>query len=61
MLLVPSCSVTAVAFWWYDRGLGDLDRAPYCGLPWRTSATTTREAVCGWLVTDVFWRRRRSA
>ena len=24
---------TAVAFWWYDHGLGDFIRAPYCNLP----------------------------
>ena len=24
---------TAVAFWWYDHGLGEFIRAPYCGLP----------------------------
>ena len=23
---------TAVAFWWYEHGLGDFIRAPYCGL-----------------------------
>ena len=24
---------TAVAFWWYDHGLGEFIRAPYCNLP----------------------------
>ncbi len=24
---------TAVAFWWYDHGLGQFIRAPYCGIP----------------------------
>ena len=23
---------TAVAFWWYEHGLGEFIRAPYCGL-----------------------------
>ena len=24
---------TAVAFWWYEHGLGEFIRAPYCDLP----------------------------
>jgi sec-independent protein translocase protein TatC len=44
---------TAVAFWWYDHGLGDFIRAPYCDLPddLRYNAS---DGTCGLLVTDVF-------
>ena len=39
---------TAIAFWWYDHGLGEFIRAPYCGLaddlPRPATATTT--AAC---------------
>jgi sec-independent protein translocase protein TatC len=24
---------TAVCFWWYDHGLGEFIRAPYCSIP----------------------------
>ena len=39
---------TAVAFWWYEHGLGDFIRAPYCGLPATsaTAATTPAAAAC---------------
>jgi sec-independent protein translocase protein TatC len=44
---------TAVAFWWYEHGLGDFIRAPYCGL-----APELRfgdgDTGCGLLITDVF-------
>jgi sec-independent protein translocase protein TatC len=44
---------TAVAFWWYDHGLGDFIRAPYCNLPagLRYGKDTNG---CGLLQTDVF-------
>ena len=44
---------TAVAFWWYDHGLGDFIRAPYCNLPagLRYGGDTNG---CGLLITDVF-------
>ncbi|MQA34610.1 twin-arginine translocase subunit TatC [Modestobacter roseus] len=44
---------TAVAFWWYDHGLGDFIRAPYCGLdPELRFGDGPGE--CGLLITDVF-------
>jgi sec-independent protein translocase protein TatC len=44
---------TAVAFWWYQHGLGTFIRAPYCDLPahLRFGGGTSG---CGLLVTDVF-------
>jgi sec-independent protein translocase protein TatC len=44
---------TAVAFWWYEHGLGAFIRAPYCDLPadLRYGGADQR---CGLLVTDVF-------
>ncbi|MDT0274786.1 twin-arginine translocase subunit TatC [Blastococcus goldschmidtiae] len=43
----------AVSFWWYDHGLGEFIRAPYCGLPdeLRYGGET---GDCGLLITDVF-------
>jgi sec-independent protein translocase protein TatC len=43
----------AVAFWWYEHGLGEFIRAPYCGLPahLRYGGGSTG---CGLLITDVF-------
>jgi len=44
---------TAVAFWWYDHGLGEFIRAPYCGLdPHLRFGGDTNG--CGLLITDVF-------
>ena len=44
---------TAIAFWWYEHGLGEFIRAPYCGL-----APDLRfgdgDTGCGLLITDVF-------
>lgn len=44
---------TAIAFWWYEEGLGEFIRAPYCGL-----APELRygddDTGCGLLITDVF-------
>lgn len=44
---------TALAFWWYDHGLGELIRAPYCGLPPDLRYGEGADG-CGLLVTDVF-------
>ena len=45
---------TAVAFWWYDHGLGDFIRAPYCGLPDSLRYGSDNADGCGLLVTDPF-------
>jgi sec-independent protein translocase protein TatC len=44
---------TAVAFWWYEHGLGDFIRAPYCNLPADLRFTEGSEQECGLLITDV--------
>jgi sec-independent protein translocase protein TatC len=44
---------TAVAFWWYDHGLGDFIRAPYCNLP-ADLRYGGDSGSCGLLITDVF-------
>jgi sec-independent protein translocase protein TatC len=44
---------TAVAFWWYDHGLGDFIRAPYCGLD-PDLRYGDSDTGCGLLITDVF-------
>jgi sec-independent protein translocase protein TatC len=44
---------TAVAFWWYEHGLGEFIRAPYCDLPAHLRYGGGKEG-CGLLVTDVF-------
>lgn len=44
---------TAVAFWWYEHGLGDFIRAPYCGLP-ADLRYGDSDSGCGLLITDVF-------
>lgn len=44
---------TALAFWWYEHGLGDFIRAPYCGLPDHLRYNDS-EGGCGLLITDVF-------
>jgi sec-independent protein translocase protein TatC len=44
---------TAVAFWWYEHGLGDFIRAPYCGLP-TDLRYNDADGTCGLLVTNVF-------
>ena len=44
---------TAVAFWWYDHGLGEFIRAPYCNLP-ADLRYGGKENGCGLLITDVF-------
>jgi sec-independent protein translocase protein TatC len=46
---------TAVAFWWYEHGLGEFIRAPYCGLdPDLRALGTGSDGDCELLVTDVF-------
>ncbi|MCZ2839046.1 twin-arginine translocase subunit TatC [Modestobacter sp. VKM Ac-2985] len=46
---------TAVAFWWYEQGLGEFIRAPYCGLDTDLRALGTGgDGDCELLVTDVF-------
>ena len=46
---------TAVAFWWYEHGLGEFVRAPYCGLDSGLRALGTgSNGDCELLVTDVF-------
>ena len=43
----------AVAFWWYDHGLGTFIRAPYCDLPPKLRYGND-DGDCGLLITDVF-------
>ena len=45
---------TAVAFWWYEHGLGEFIRAPYCGLPKDLRYGGDAAGGCGLLITDVF-------
>jgi sec-independent protein translocase protein TatC len=47
---------TAVCFWWYDHGLGEFIRAPYCSIPDTDRALDTGSSSgdCRLLVTDVF-------
>ena len=45
---------TAVAFWWYDHGLGEFIRAPYCGLdPDLRGLPGQADGDCDLLVTNV--------
>jgi sec-independent protein translocase protein TatC len=44
---------TAIAFWWYDHGLGEFIRAPYCNLPAGLRYGGDKNG-CGLLITDVF-------
>jgi sec-independent protein translocase protein TatC len=45
---------TAVAFWWYEHGLGEFIRAPYCGLDEDLRYGGNDSGGCGLLITDVF-------
>jgi sec-independent protein translocase protein TatC len=45
---------TAVAFWWYEHGLGEFIRAPYCGLEEDLRYGGDDSGGCGLLITDVF-------
>jgi sec-independent protein translocase protein TatC len=44
---------TAISFWWYEHGLGDFIRAPYCGLD-PDLRYGDADTGCGLLITDVF-------
>ena len=44
---------TAVSFWWYERGLGEFIRAPYCNLP-ADLRYGDSDSGCGLLILDVF-------
>jgi sec-independent protein translocase protein TatC len=44
---------TAVCFWWYEHGLGDFIRAPYCNLEPELRYGDD-DTGCGLLITDVF-------
>jgi sec-independent protein translocase protein TatC len=45
---------TAVAFWWYEHGLGTFIRAPYCGInPADRGLPTQANGDCDLLVIDV--------
>ena len=44
---------TAVAFWWYEHGLGAFIRAPYCDLPAHLRFGDGKQG-CGLLMTNVF-------
>src|SRR4051794_41630560 len=44
---------TVFAFWWYDHGLGEFIRAPYCNLPADLRFDGDKNG-CGLLITDVF-------
>jgi sec-independent protein translocase protein TatC len=45
---------TAVCFWWYEHGLGEFIRAPYCGLDEELRYGGDDSGGCGLLITDVF-------
>ncbi len=45
---------TAVSFWWYEHGLGEFIRAPYCGLEDDLRYGGGESGGCGLLITDVF-------
>jgi sec-independent protein translocase protein TatC len=45
---------TAVSFWWYEHGLGEFIRAPYCGLDEELRYGGDDSGGCGLLVIDVF-------
>jgi sec-independent protein translocase protein TatC len=45
---------TAISFWWYEHGLGDFIRAPYCGLDEDLRYGGDDSGGCGLLILDVF-------
>ena len=45
---------TAVSFWWYEHGLGEFLRAPYCDLPADLRFDGNGDQNCELLITDVF-------
>jgi sec-independent protein translocase protein TatC len=44
---------TAISFWWYEHGLGEFIRAPYCNLP-ADLRYGDADSGCGLLILDVF-------
>ena len=44
---------TAISFWWYEHGLGEFIRAPYCNLP-ADLRYGDSDSGCGLLILDVF-------
>jgi sec-independent protein translocase protein TatC len=51
--LLAIAIASAVAFWWYQHGLGTFIRAPYCNLPAHLRYGGGQHG-CGLLITDVF-------
>jgi sec-independent protein translocase protein TatC len=51
--LLALAVASAVAFWWYQHGLGTFIRAPYCELPAHLRYGGGQQG-CGLLITDVF-------
>jgi sec-independent protein translocase protein TatC len=51
--LLAIAVASAVAFWWYQHGLGTFIRAPYCNLPADLRYGGGQHG-CGLLITDVF-------
>ena len=45
---------TAISFWWYEHGLGEFIRAPYCGLDPELRYGGDGPGGCGLLILDVF-------
>ncbi|RBY81513.1 twin-arginine translocase subunit TatC [Blastococcus sp. TF02-09] len=45
---------TAFSFWWYEHGLGDFIRDPYCSLDEDLRYGGDDAGGCGLLITDVF-------
>ncbi|MGY1717723.1 MULTISPECIES: twin-arginine translocase subunit TatC [unclassified Blastococcus] len=52
--LLALALTTVLAFWWYEHGLGEFIRAPYCGLPEDLRYAGDDAGGCGLLVTNVF-------
>ena len=51
--LIALLVATAICFWWYEHGLGEFIRAPYCDLP-ADLRYGDPDRGCGLLITDVF-------
>jgi sec-independent protein translocase protein TatC len=51
--LLAIAVATAVSFWWYEHGLGEFIRAPYCNLP-ADLRYGDPDTGCGLLILDVF-------
>ncbi len=51
--LLAIAVATAVSFWWYEHGLGEFIRAPYCNLP-ADLRYGDADTGCGLLILDVF-------